>query len=673
MNKSKNKTLIIDNIPVTIGDERNLLETIRKAGIELPTFCYHSEMSIYGACRLCMVEIEGRGLQPSCSILPEEGMVVRTNTEQIRNLRKMILELILASHEGDCPTCVKGGDCQLQKLAQRMGVTKVRFAQKQEKRKTDIDVSSPSLIREPKKCILCGDCVRMCTEIQNVGAIDFAFRGSQATVTPCFGKDLAQVDCVNCGQCARVCPTGALYPKPSIDEVWKALHDKSKKVIAQVAPAVRVALGESFNMEAGTITSGQIVAALRRMGFDTVYDTSFTADLTVVEEAEEFISRIEKGENIPQFTSCCPAWVTFVEQYYPEYLNNLSSCRSPQQMMGSLCKTKISETDDFKREDIVVVSIMPCTAKKSEILRPEFTKDGVRDVDYVLTTQELALMIKEIGLNFKDLEKDSFDLPFGFNTGGGVIFGNSGGVTEAVLRYASDKVSDTKSYNYVFSNVRGEGGVRETTVTLGDKKLSLAVVSGLGNAAKVIEKIKSGEKHYDLIEVMACPGGCINGGGQPIPKDTCTKAKRTEGLYDNDKMLQLHKPQDNPYIAELYEVLLGKPGSEIAHELLHTQYKSRKRINFDSYNLDGEEPKADRLNISICFGTSCLLKGSQNIYNEINQFLKDKGLTDRVQMNATFCYERCNKGPNVRIGEEVIEKCTLEKAIQAIEQRLALI
>ncbi|NLM21582.1 MAG: 4Fe-4S dicluster domain-containing protein [Peptococcaceae bacterium] len=574
---SKDRLLTVDNIKVLIEDERNLLEVIRKANIELPTFCYHSEMSIYGACRLCLVEIEGRGLQPACSIKPEEGMVVNTNTKELRKIRKMILELILASHESACPTCVKGGDCQLQTLARRMGVTHIRFSQGFERVK--IDESSPSLVREPNKCILCGDCVRMCNEIQGVGAIDFAFRGSHAKVTPYFGKDLAEVECVNCGQCARVCPTGALHPKPNIDEVWDAIHDPGKMVVAQLAPAVRVSLGESFHMEAGTLTTPQIVSALRTMGFDAVYDTSFAADLTVVEEAEEFLGRIEKGENIPQFTSCCPAWVSFAEQYYPEFLPHLSTCRSPQQMMGSVVKNRLAASKNLKKEDIVVVSIMPCTAKKSEALRPEFSQDSVRDVDYVLTTQELALMIKEMGLNFSQLPKDSFDLPFGFKTGGGVIFGNSGGVSEAVLRYVSEKIQGQKNngnHNYVFECVRGKDEVREVRVELGEKTLTLAVVSGLGNAKKLIEKIKSGEVHYDLIEVMACPGGCINGGGQPVTKDLCVKAKRTASLYDSEKTLQLHKPQDNPYVTDLYNTLFKHPGSEIAHELLHTSYQARK-------------------------------------------------------------------------------------------------
>ncbi len=444
----KRQSLTLDNTTVNFTDERNLLEVIRTAHIELPTFCYHSEMSIYGACRLCMVEVDGMGMVPACSTLPADGMVVHTSTEQIRKLRRMVIELLLASHIGDCPTCSKGPSCQLQKLGQRMGVDKVRF--QQARNPVAIDTSSPSLLRDPNKCVLCGDCVRMCNEIQTVGAIDFAYRGSQATVMPCFGKNLGEVECVNCGQCARVCPTGALVPQPNIDAVWKALHDKSRTVVAQVAPAVRVALGEAFGMDPGTITTGRIVAALRRMGFDRVYDTSFTADLTIVEEAEEFLQRKMKGEALPQFTSCCPAWVKFAEQYYPEYLGNLSTCSSPQQMMGALVKASLKKLQNIPAEQVVMVSIMPCTAKKYEARRPEHTRGAEPDVDLVLTTQELILMIKESGLVFNQLEQESFDMPFGFTTGGGVIFGNSGGVTEAVLRYAAEKITGRKDAAYVY-------------------------------------------------------------------------------------------------------------------------------------------------------------------------------------------------------------------------------
>lgn len=659
---------MVDHIPVPIGDERNLLEVIRKANIELPTFCYHSEMSIYGACRLCLVEIEGRGLQPACSTLPEEGLVISTNTQQIRAMRRMILELMLANHQGDCPTCVKGGDCQLQQLAHRMGVAKIRFSRVKERLR--IDASSPAIIHDPNKCILCGDCVRTCNEIQGVGAIDFAYSGSEFAVAPCFGKNMAQGECVACGQCSLVCPTGALYARPSINEVWAALHDPAKTVVAQIDPAVRIALGEDFNLAAGTIATGQIVSALRRMGFDFVYDTAFAADLMTIELGEEFLERLEKGERLPIITSCCPAWVTFAEQHYPEYLDNLSTCRSPHQMLGALVKNKVTPAKGVKPEDIVVVSIMPCIAKKGEVLRPEFSTGYGRDVDYVLTTLGLSLMIKEAGLNFNQLGQDSFDMPFGFITGAGVIHGNSGGVTEAVARYVSEKVSEKRSDYYVYSNMRNGAELREIKVTLGKNKLNLAVASGLGSVKKLIKKMKKGQAHYDFIEVKACPGGCINGGGQPPGKEKNIKAKRSAGLYDNDKMLQLHKSRENPYIADLYERFLEKPGSQIARKLLHTHYQSKKRVYFDMNNLARQESKQAKLELSICFGTSCLVKGAQGIYSGINQYLNENKSLDKVQINTTFCYEKCSRGPVIRIGEEVIEACTLEIALEEIGRQL---
>ena len=449
----------IDAREVLIENEQNLLELVRKARIDLPTFCYHSELSVYGACRLCMVDVAGMGLVPACSTPPTEGMVVKTNTEEIRKMRKIIVELLLANHSQNCPTCQKSTTCQLQALARRLGITKVRF--KQQMKEMPLDESSPSLVRDPNKCVLCGDCVRICSEVQSVGAIDFAHRGAQTVVVPSFGKNLDDVECINCGQCARICPTGALTPKSEVEDVWKVINDPEKIVVAQVAPAVRVAIGEMFGLEPGVTTTGQIAAALKAIGFDRVFDTSFTADLTVLEESNEFIRRIENNDRIPQFTSCCPAWVKFVEQYYPEYINHLSSCRSPQQMFGALTKEYLAGTLGLKKDNVIVVSIMPCTAKKFEAQRPEFVHDGIKDVDFVLTTQELGRMIEEAGLHFKELGPESFHLPFGFKTGAGVIFGNSGGVSEAVLRYVTEKLTGQKRDTYEFMNVRGDDGLRE--------------------------------------------------------------------------------------------------------------------------------------------------------------------------------------------------------------------
>ena len=484
----KQATVTIDGRDVPIEGERNLLELVRKAHIELPTFCYHSELSIYGACRLCLVQVEGRGIMGACSTPPEPGMQIRTSTLEIREIRRITLELLLANHEGSCPTCTKSADCKLQALARRLGVEKVRF--KALHQPAPVDDSSPSIIRDPNKCVLCGDCVRVCNEIQGIGAIDFAYRGSQAAVLPAFGKNLGDVECVNCGQCAAFCPTGALTPKPEIEGVWKALNDPKKKVVAQIAPAVRVALSECFGATPGEDTTGRMVAAIKALGFAAVYDTSFTADLTVIEEATEFLQRKTKGERLPQFTSCCPAWVKYAEQYYPELLPNLSSCKSPQQMFGSLAKDILPKQMGVMRQDLVVVSIMPCTAKKFEARRPEFAPDGERDVDFVLTTQELGRMIQEAGLDFRAMEPESLDMPLGFHTGAGVIFGNSGGVSEAVLRYAVEKVLGKPLDKVDFPQVRGEGGLREAAFTLNGTTVKIAIVHGLANAKIVADKVK---------------------------------------------------------------------------------------------------------------------------------------------------------------------------------------
>ncbi len=663
------KSLFVDGVEVPINGERNLLEVIRKADIDIPTFCYHSELSVYGACRMCLVDVEGRGLMASCSTAPEKGMKIRTNTEEIREIRKIAVELLLANHGEGCPTCGKNGSCKLQALGKRLGIEKVRF--RQTHKPMTVDLSSPSIVRDPNKCILCGDCVRVCREIQGIGAIDFAHRGAKVAVLPAYGKDLGKVECINCGQCASACPTGALTPKSEIKEVWKVLNDSTKKVAVQIAPAVRVALGEEFGMAPGTVTTGQMVAALKRLGFHKVFDTSFTADLTILEEGTELLNRLSSGKNLPQFTSCCPGWIKFAEQYYPSLLPNLSTCKSPQQMLGSLLKDILPNEMGIKREDLVVVSVMPCTAKKFEARRPEFQEGGVPDVDYVLTTQELARMIQEAGILFTNLRPDSLDMPFGFKTGAGVIFGNSGGVTEAALRFAYEKVTGTKLEAVDFDDVRGREGLREATIVLNGTPVKLAIVHGLANARKVCEDVMAGTCDYHFIEVMTCPQGCIGGAGQPVSFDGKAKDKRTQGLYEADKMLELHKSQDNPYILELYAGHLGEVGGKKAHHLLHTHYKSRRRISDEDLALvSNGTSRETSVEISVCVGTSCYLKGSQNILRALIKHIEDEGLNHLVDVKATFCFERCGRGPTVQVGETVIEKCTFEKAKDVLAKEL---
>jgi len=509
----------------------------------------------------------------------------------------------------------------------------------------------------------------MCAEVQSVGAIDFVHRGAQVQVAPAFDKDLAQVECVNCGQCASVCPTGALTPKSDVEPVWQALHDPRKQVVAQIAPAVRVAIGEAFGLASGVVTTGQIVAALKALGFDRVFDTSFAADLTVIEEGAEFLRRVAEGGKLPQFTSCCPGWVKFAEQYYPELLPNLSSCKSPQQMFGALARELLPEQLEVSQQDLVIVSIMPCTAKKFEAQRPEFAHEGVPDVNYVLTTQELAHMVEEAGLRFSRLQPESLDLPLGFKTGAAVIFGVTGGVTEAVLRLAAEKLGGVKLEAVDFHAVRGLEGLREAEVAIGGQTIRIALVNGLAKARVVAERVRAGEADYHLIEVMACPGGCVGGAGQPVSFAPDTRKRRAAGLYDADKTLQLHKSQENPYVQEAYKTTLGEVGGHKAHELLHTGYHSRRRITDEDVDLlSGDQP---RLPVSVCVGTSCYLRGSQDLLRAIISRLREEGLDEQVDVKATFCFERCDRGPTVRVGDQVLERTDLEKVMAALAGELA--
>ncbi|MCC8179493.1 MAG: [FeFe] hydrogenase, group A [Planctomycetes bacterium] len=559
-------TMTIDGIPVEIADEKNLLELIRKAGIELPTFCYHSELSIYGACRMCMVENQWGGLAAACSEQPRDGMEIRTNTARLRKYRKNILELLLANHCRDCTTCQFNGKCKLQDLVQRFNITGVRFPN--HATEPNVDDSSLCISRDQNKCILCGDCVRMCNEVQEVGAIDFAHRGSNMAISTAFDIPLADSNCVGCGQCAAVCPTGAITVRNDTEAVWKALDQEGVMMTVQIAPAVRVALGREFGLEEGDNAMGKIVAALRRMGFDEIYDTSSGADLTVLEEAKEFQAKLEKGENLPLFTSCCPAWINFCQSKYPEMMKHVSTCKSPMQMLAAVIKEQYRDA----YHKVVHVAVMPCTAKKYEAARPEFSLNGEPVVDYVITTQELIHMIKESGLVFEDLEAEAVDAPFGAMSGAGVIFGVTGGVTEAVLRKISSDKSATNLRRIALTGVRGMEGVKETRIPAGTRELRIAMVSGLANAAKLIESIKAGVEHYDFVEVMACPGGCVSGAGQPFAPER-DREMRGKGLYSADKLCGIRRAEDNPLMLSLYRGVL----KDKTHELLHVKYETNGR------------------------------------------------------------------------------------------------
>lgn len=561
--------MTIDGQAIEFTDEPNVLSVIRKAGIDIPTLCYHSELSIYGACRLCTVEDDRGKTFASCSEKPRDGMIIYTNTPRLMRYRKLILELLLAAHCRDCTTCIKSGECHLQELAHRMGVHEIRFENVREIQ--PIDTSSHAIIRDPNKCILCGDCVRMCDNVQNINAIDFAYRGTDAQVIPAFNKKIAETDCVGCGQCRVVCPTGAISIHTNIDEVWEALADKNIKVIAQIAPAVRVAIGDNFGYAKGENVMGKLVGVLHRLGFDEVYDTSYGADLTVVEESKEFIERFTSGEKMPLFTSCCPAWVKYCENKYPEFVPNLSTCRSPQQMFGAVVREYYKDPEKNEGKKIVSVSIMPCTAKKEEILRPESYTNGKQDVDYVLTTTEIVRMIRKSGIVFDKVEIEAADVPFGIGSGSGVIFGVTGGVTEAVLRRLQQGHNRVDMESIKKSGVRGDDGIKVLTYNYNGREIKAAVVNGLANADKVLQQIKNHEAEYDFVEVMACRRGCIMGGGQPVNAGPRTRKARMKGLYDTDVNTRIKKSNENPMILSLYDTLLK--GKE--HELLHRNFSGK--------------------------------------------------------------------------------------------------
>lgn len=574
---SDKKTLFIDGKEVEFTDEPNLLEVIRKAGMNVPTFCYRPDLTSFGACRMCVVEVEGRGIQSSCTMPPEAGLKIHLNTEKTRRIRKTVLELLLANHDRNCLTCEKSGNCELQKYAEEYGIRNIRYPDKELEDYLPIDDSSPSIVRDPNKCILCGACVRACSEFQGHAVLGFANRGSKTLVQPMNGRPLGQVDCVNCGQCAAVCPTGALTIKSDIEQVWKEITNPEKKVVVQMAPATRVAIGEMFGLEPGVNSIGEMNAALRKIGFDLIFDTNFGADLTIMEEATEFLSRLKSGENLPIFTSCCPAWIKYLETEHPDMLHHLSSCKSPMSMLSPVLKTLVPEHFGISRDNMVVVAIMPCTAKKYECKRPELTTNGKPDTDYVLTTQELGRMIKEAGINFNALDTEAPDSPFGEYTGAGTIFGASGGVAEAAARTAYEFATSEPLNDVDIKQMRGTSNrSRDIELDLKGTKLIIRVVSTLREAEKSLKEIKEGKAKFQMLEVMACPGGCINGGGQPRScDDRKIKEERAQGLYKEDAELQYRKSHFNPSIRKLYNEYLEEPNSHKAHELLHTIYTDK--------------------------------------------------------------------------------------------------
>lgn len=574
---SDKKTLFINNIEVEYTDEKTVLEIIRNNGFDVPTFCHRPDLKQFGACRMCVVEQDGKWVQASCTMLPKPGISIATNSEKIRKIRKTILELLLANHKRECLTCDKSGNCELQKYAAEYGIDEIRFPKLEEKDYLPVDNYNPSLVRDPSKCILCGACVRACSEFQGHSVLGFVNRGSNTRVEPMNGRYLSQVDCVFCGQCQAVCPTGAISIKSDIERVWEKINDKTKKVVVQIAPSVRVAIGEEFNLKPGENTIGKIYAALRRLGFDLVFDTNFSADLTIMEEANEFVERLKENKNLPLFTSCCPAWVRYLETQHPELINHLSTCKSPQGMLSPVLKEFLPKYyDGYKKEDIVVVSIMPCTAKKYEAIREQL----INETDIVLTTQEFAKMIKGAGINFNKLKEEKADSPFGLYSGAGTIFGASGGVAEAAVRTAYYMVTGEELNNIDIVPLRGvdsNSRTKDSVIDIKGTKVKVRVVSTLKEAEQSIKELQAGASDFDILEVMACPGGCVNGGGQPVScLDSSIKEKRAAGLYEEDKNLEYRKSHKNPDIVKLYdECLGGKPGSEKAHHLLHTAYSDK--------------------------------------------------------------------------------------------------
>ncbi len=573
--------LKINGIDVSVPEGYTVLQAARETGIDIPTLCFLKDISHTGSCRMCVVEIKGaRALQAACVYPVAEGIEVYTHSVRVKKARKSTLELILSNHDRKCLTCSRNQKCELQALCDELGVDEIAY--EGVRNEYTIDDLSPSIVRDNNKCVLCRRCVSVCKQVQTVGVIDTMERGFITKVGCAFDKPLSETACVNCGQCIAVCPVGALREKDSTDAVWEAIEDEDKYVIVQTAPAVRAALGEEFDYPIGTPVTGKMAAALKRIGFDKVFDTDTGADLTIMEEGTELLERLEHGGKLPLITSCSPGWIKFCEHNYPDFLDNLSTCKSPHQMFGAILKTYYAQREGIDPEKIFVVSVMPCVAKKFESSREEMGSGGLRDVDAVITTRELAKMIKQSGIKFRELDDEEFDNPFERATGAGVIFGATGGVTEAALRTIYELVEKKTLDKVEFEQVRGTEGIKEATVTLGGKDIRVAIAHGLGNARKLLDSIRSGEKMYEFIEIMACPGGCVTGGGQPICSaktymDVDVKSERAKALYTEDEAQAIRKSHKNPDIELLYKEFLGSPGSHISHELLHTRYKARPK------------------------------------------------------------------------------------------------